>query len=219
MGLGLGSTPLRHADPPPGTTHLLTSILWWCRNTCGSRWQRAICWVHLARGQCSGMIISSLGVVPKSTPGKFRVIIDLSRPDGHSVNDQTCRELTRVAYSSTEDAALGPGAPLAKIDIREAYRMVPVCPSERPFLAVAWQGEVYVDCQLPFGLASAPALQRHLNGYCAKGEFVVRSTIYMIFCSWERRTPLNARGPSQSLSLPALSWEFHWPWKRSKAHL
>ena len=49
MGLGLGSTPLRHADPPPGTTHLLTSILWWCWNTCGSRWQRAICWVHLAR--------------------------------------------------------------------------------------------------------------------------------------------------------------------------
>ena len=57
-------------------------------------------------GQCSGIIISSLGVVPKSTPGKFRVIIYLSRPDGHSVNDRTCRELTHVAYSSTEDAAL-----------------------------------------------------------------------------------------------------------------
>ena len=36
--------------------------------------------------------------------------------------------------------------------------MVPMCPSERPFLAVAWQGEVYVDYQLPFGLASAPAI-------------------------------------------------------------
>ena len=36
--------------------------------------------------------------------------------------------------------------------------MVPVCPMERPFLAVAWQGEVYVDCQLPFGPASAPAI-------------------------------------------------------------
>ena len=114
-------------------------------------------------GQCSGMIISSLGAVPKSTPGKFRAIIDLSRSDGHSVNDQTCRELTHVAYSSTEDEALlmhalGPGAQLAKIDIREAYRMVPLCPSERPFLAVARRGEVYVDCQLPFGLASVPVL-------------------------------------------------------------
>ena len=60
--------------------------------------------------------------------------------------------------------------------------MVPVCPMERPFLAVAWQGEVYVDCQLPFGLASAPAiysahLQRHLNGYCAKGESAVCSSV------------------------------------------
>ena len=114
-------------------------------------------------GQCSGMVISSLGVVPKSTPGKFRVIIDLSRPDGHSVNDQICRELTHLAYSSIEDAALlmhslGPSTQLAKIDIRDAYRIVPVCASERPFLAVAWQGGVYVDCQLPFGLASAPAI-------------------------------------------------------------
>ena len=68
-----------------------------------------------------------------------------------------------MTYSSTDDAALlmhalGPGTQLTKIDIKEAYRMVPVCPSERPFLAVAWQGEVYVDCQLPFGLASAPAI-------------------------------------------------------------
>ena len=68
-----------------------------------------------------------------------------------------------MAYSSTEDEALlmhalGPGAQLAKIDIREAYRMVPLCPSERPFLAVARRGEVYVDCQLPFGLASVPVM-------------------------------------------------------------
>ena len=58
---------------------------------------------------------------PKSTPEKFRVIIDLSRPEGASVNDQLLRELPHVAYSSIEDASfamhtLGPGAQLAKID-------------------------------------------------------------------------------------------------------
>lgn len=113
--------------------------------------------------QCSGLITSSLGVVPKSTPGKFRVIVDLSSPSGSSVNDQTCRELTHVAYSSIEDAALlmqalGPGTQLAKIDIKEAYRIIPVHPQERPFLSVLWEGGVYVDFQLPFGLASAPAI-------------------------------------------------------------
>ena len=30
--------------------------------------------------QCSGVITSSLGVVPKSMPGKFKVIVGLSSP-------------------------------------------------------------------------------------------------------------------------------------------
>ena len=113
--------------------------------------------------ECSGVVTSSVGVVPKSTPGKFRVIVDLSRPEGASVNDQLLRELTHVAYSSIEDAslamhALGQGAQLAKIDIRDAYRIIPVHPEDRPFLALSWQDRVYIDCQLPFGLASAPAI-------------------------------------------------------------
>ena len=112
---------------------------------------------------CSGVVTSSLGVVPKSTPGKYRVIIDLSRPTGKSVNSQICRQWTHVVYSSVEDAALlmhslGPGTLLAKIDIRNAYRIVPVHPSERVYLGLMWENKVYVDCQLPFGLASAPAI-------------------------------------------------------------
>ena len=68
-----------------------------------------------------------------------------------------------MAYSSIEDAslamhALGQGAQLAKIDIRDAYRIIPVHPEDRPFLALSWQDRVYIDCQLPFGLASAPAI-------------------------------------------------------------
>ena len=113
--------------------------------------------------ECSGVVTSSVGVVPKSTPGKFRVIVDLSRPEGASVNDQLLRELTHVVYSSIEDAslamhALGQGAQLAKIDIRDAYRIIPVHSEDRPFLALSWQDRVYIDCQLPFGLASAPAI-------------------------------------------------------------
>ena len=112
---------------------------------------------------CQGVILSSLGVIPKSTPGKFRVIVDLSSPRGYSVNDNLRRNLTHVAYSSVEDAALaihtlGRGTQLAKIDIRSAYRIVPIHPSERIFLGVLWEGQVFIDCQLPFGLASAPAI-------------------------------------------------------------
>ncbi len=113
--------------------------------------------------ECSMVVTSSIGVVPKSTPGKFTVIIDLSRPEGATVNDQLHWELTHVAYSSIEDAllamhALGQGFQLAKIDILDAYRIIPVYLEEQPFMALSWEGRVYIDCQLPFGLASAPAI-------------------------------------------------------------
>ena len=112
---------------------------------------------------CSGVITSNLAVVPKKTPGKWRVIVNLSRPQNASVNDFIRRELTHVAYSSVEDAALimhtlGHNSQLAKIDIRDAYRIIPIHPEDRPFLGIKWQDRVYVDCQLPFGLASAPAI-------------------------------------------------------------
>ena len=90
---------------------------------------------------CPGVICSSLGVVPKSSPGKFRIIVDLSSPKGHSINNNLCRHLTRVAYSSVEDAtmlmqALGPGTMLAKINIRNACHIIPIHPLERPFLGM-----------------------------------------------------------------------------------
>lgn len=45
---------------------------------------------------------------------------------------------------------------MAKLDIYEVYRIVPIHPDDRRFLVVCGQGQVYVDCQLSFGLASAP---------------------------------------------------------------
>lgn len=47
---------------------------------------------------------------------------------------------------------LGPGALLAKIDIKSAYRIIPVHPSDRPLLGMSFQRQVYIDASLPFGL-------------------------------------------------------------------
>lgn len=54
--------------------------------------------------------------------------------------------------------ALGPGSLLAKLDVRSAYRIVPVHGDDRGLLGLSWDGGVYVDCTLPFGLRSAPKL-------------------------------------------------------------
>ena len=126
---------------------------------------------------CTNIITSSLAVIPKKAPNKWRVIVDLSSPTGASTNDNLQRRLTHVAYSSVEAAtilmhALGPGSLLAKIDIRDAYRIVPVHPQDRPFLGVKWRDQVYVDCQLPFGPASAPAI---FSAIAEALEWILRS--------------------------------------------
>lgn len=124
-----------------------------------------------------GVTTSKLAVIPKKTPGQWRVIVDLSSPAQHSVNDNLRRDLTHVAYSSVEDAVLlvhflGRSALLAKVDLKDAYRMVPVHPRDRSYLGVCWREQVYVDTQLPFGLASAPAI---FSALAEALEWILRS--------------------------------------------
>ena len=85
--------------------------------------------------------------------------------------------LVSCAYSSTDDAAmlmhfLGLGAPMAKVDIQNAYRLMPIHPADRRSLGVSWWGSVYVDCQHPFGLATAPAI---FNALAEALEWILRS--------------------------------------------
>lgn len=47
---------------------------------------------------------------------------------------------------------------LAKLDIKLAYRLVPVHPHDRHLLGIEWQGAYYVDGALPFGLHFAPKI-------------------------------------------------------------
>ena len=45
---------------------------------------------------------------------------------------------------------------LAKINIKNACRIVPVHPEDNLLLGMVWDGGLYVDVVLPFGLRSAP---------------------------------------------------------------
>ena len=99
----------------------------------------------------------------KNQPGKFRLIVDLSYPPGMSVNDGISPELSLMSYTKVDDVVQGiwqsgVGSMLAKIDIKSAYRVVPVHPVDRHLLAAAWRGKLFVDGALPFGLRSAPKI-------------------------------------------------------------
>ena len=111
-----------------------------------------------------GLQISPFGVIPKrNKPNKWRLIVDLSTPDGASINDAISQELASISYTSVDDAvsmvgALGPGCLLAKLDLKEAYRAIPVHPADQGLLAVTWAGSIYIDRALPFGLRSVPKI-------------------------------------------------------------
>ena len=99
----------------------------------------------------------------KNQPGKFHLIVDLSYPPGMSVNDGISPELSSMSYTKVDDLVQGiwqsgVGSMLAKIDIKNAYKVVPVHPVDRHLLATAWRGKLFVDGALPFGLRSAPKI-------------------------------------------------------------
>ena len=108
--------------------------------------------------------VNRCGVVPKGhIPGKWRVITDLSFPPNGSVNEGIDPILCSLTYLSIETVAhtvslLGTGAMMAKIDIEAAYRLLPVHPQDRLLLGIEWNGEVFCDAMLPFGLRSAPKI-------------------------------------------------------------
>ena len=108
--------------------------------------------------------INRFGVIPKSSqPGKWRLIVDLSHPDGFSINDGIEPELCSLSYASVDSAVavimrLGRGTILAKLDLESAYRIIPVHPDDRLLLGMEWDGNWFIDTALPFGLRSAPKI-------------------------------------------------------------
>ena len=88
---------------------------------------------------------------------------DLSFPEGASINNAIGSTLCLLKYITVDQVAqqavrLGKGPLLAKIDIKVAYRLVPVSPYQRHYLGMFWKNQIYVDIMLPFGFRSAPKI-------------------------------------------------------------
>lgn len=88
--------------------------------------------------------INPIGIIPKPhQPGRYRLIVDLSAPKEYSNNDGLPSDLCSVSYVRVDDAItllrqLGPGALMAKLDLKSAYRMVPVHELDQHLLGITW---------------------------------------------------------------------------------
>ena len=91
--------------------------------------------VTLATTLFENLICSLLSLVPKNQPGTFRLIHYLYFPARNSVHAQI-QSYERTVHYPTEDDAItdikgfGPNTNLAKVDIRDAHRIIPIYPKE-----------------------------------------------------------------------------------------
>ena len=100
--------------------------------------------------------------MPKSD-GSWRLINHLSAPVGTSINDYIDPIDYSLHYNTTDDAInilhmLGPNALMAKVDLKNAFRLCPVHPADWPLLGIHWRNMYYINKCLLFGLRSAPFL-------------------------------------------------------------
>lgn len=100
--------------------------------------------------------ISPLGLVEKKQPGEFRLIHHLSHPPNDSVNDYIDPKLCFVKYASFDEAVeivqeLGQGCLLAKSDIKNAFRLIPIAAQDFDQLGFYFNNKYYFDKSLPFG--------------------------------------------------------------------
>ena len=113
---------------------------------------------------CPDVHINRFRVIPKNNkPDKWRPITDLSYPSGSSVNSGIPSELCSLTYVTIDDAILNilessKDTMLAKIDIKSAFRLLPVHQADRHLLGMRWKDQIYIDHCIPFGLRSAPKL-------------------------------------------------------------
>ena len=109
---------------------------------------------------------SPIRLTPKRVDGHqtgWRMIFDLSSPEGSSVNDDIPKEHGTIIYETLNDAIrlvaqAGKGAVMMKRDLKSAFRHIPISPCDYWLLLFEWEGKFYVDMFLPFGLRTAPRI-------------------------------------------------------------
>lgn len=108
-------------------------------------------------------IISALGAIPKDD-GAVRLIHDCSQPEGSGVNDYAVLDYD-IKYQTVQDACelLERNWYMAKVDLKSAYRSVPLHPSQYQFTGLQWtftgdENPTYmIDTRLPFGARLSPS--------------------------------------------------------------
>ena len=101
-------------------------------------------------GYDEGQFVLNVFLRPKQN-GEFRLILDLT-----DFNKSVVYEHFKMTSLQTAIDSLRPGAWMGSVDLKDAYYSVPVAESDRKFLKLAWNGNLYQFRVIPNGLSCAP---------------------------------------------------------------
>ena len=109
--------------------------------------------------------VNPCGLVPKkdTNPIEYRTISHQSAPKGSGINDGISKLDFETKYENVAHAArwirhFGRNCQLVKVDIQEAYRILPIHPLDQPLQGIVCQGKLYFDLRVAFGSRSAPGI-------------------------------------------------------------
>ena len=113
-------------------------------------------------------IVSALAAIDKPDGG-IRLIHDLSRPKDQSLNDYAFKD--ECTYTTLTDALsqCHPDTWLAKIDLSNAFRSIPIKPEQWTITGLQWQfndsesDTFMMDKRLPFGARKSPAIYNRIT--------------------------------------------------------
>lgn len=115
------------------------------------------------------LFLSPLYVIKKPGSSKTRMIFNLSHPQGGSVNENIEEHFRSVQYCSIQDVGdclvekFSQGAWMAKIDLADAYRIVPIHRQDWKFLGIKVEDQYYIDRMLPMGASSSCQLFQRIS--------------------------------------------------------
>ena len=101
--------------------------------------------------------------IPISNTEGWKLVTHLSYPQANSVNDCLDPQACSVKYISFDKvieliAIQGINAKLAKIDIKSAFRLLPIYPGDFDLLGFQFKGQYYIDKCLPMGCSISCSL-------------------------------------------------------------
>ena len=100
--------------------------------------------------------VSPLGIAIGKYSGKKRLIVDLSAPHQNEQHKSLNELIDKEEFSLL--GKLGKNSWLCKVDIRDAFKLVPIHESLWPFHGVKWNNKYYFYTRLVFGSRSSPKI-------------------------------------------------------------